>query len=54
MSHNSKCHLHIPQLQKGIYVLNLIVQGILEKRSEKKGPQRNIQNPNTSNNGIKI
>jgi hypothetical protein len=44
---NPKCHLHIPQPWKGIYVLNIIVQGLLETRkSEGKGPQRNTQNLN--------
>jgi len=46
MSENPKCHLHIPQPRKGIYVLNIIVQNLLKKRkSERKGPQRNTQNP---------
>jgi hypothetical protein len=31
---NSKCHMHISQLKKGIYVLNIIVQNILKKRYE--------------------
>ncbi len=54
MSENPKCHLHIPQLRKGIYVLNIIVQGLLEKRkSEGKGPQRNTQNPNAPIKGTK-
>jgi hypothetical protein len=36
----------------GIYVLNIIVQNILEnKRNEGKGPQRNTQNPNAPNKG---
>jgi hypothetical protein len=29
---NPKCHLHIPNLGKGIYVLNIIIQNILEKK----------------------
>jgi hypothetical protein len=29
---NPKCHLHIPNLGKGIYVLNVIIQNILEKK----------------------
>jgi hypothetical protein len=32
MSENPKCHLHIPQPRKGIYVLNIIIQNILDKR----------------------
>jgi hypothetical protein len=32
MNENPKCHLHISQLRKGIYVLNTIVQNILKKR----------------------
>ncbi len=28
---NPKYHLHIPQLKKGIYVLNIIIQNILKK-----------------------
>jgi hypothetical protein len=51
---NPKCHLHIPQLRKNIYVLNSIVQDILEKRkNERKGPQSNTQNPNALNRGAK-
>jgi hypothetical protein len=47
MNENFKCHPHIPQLRKGIYVLNIIIQNLLEKRrSEGKGPRRNTQNPN--------
>jgi len=39
MNDNSKCHLYIPQLKKDIYVLNIIIQGLLEKRRcEGKGP----------------
>jgi hypothetical protein len=42
MSENPKYHLHIPQPRKGIYVLNIIIQNILEKiRNEGKGPQSN-------------
>jgi hypothetical protein len=53
---NPKCHLHIPQPRKGIYVLNIIVQGLVEKKkkSEGKGPQRNTQNPNAPIRGPKI
>jgi hypothetical protein len=41
MNENPKCHLHIPQPKKGIYVLNIIIQSLLEKRrNEGKGPQR--------------
>ncbi len=54
MNENPKCHLHIPQPRKGIYVLNIIVQGLLEeKRSEGKGPQRNTQKPNVPIRGTK-
>jgi hypothetical protein len=35
-SENPKCHLHIPQFKKGIHVLNIIVQGILEKKDVKE------------------
>jgi len=53
-SENPKCHLHIPQPRRGIYVLNIIVQGLLDKkRSEGKGPQRNTQNPNGPIRGTK-
>ncbi len=31
MSENFKYHMHIPQLKKGIYVMNIIIQNILEK-----------------------
>jgi hypothetical protein len=37
MSENPKCHLHIPQPMKGIYVLNIIIQNIMDKRNEVKG-----------------
>jgi hypothetical protein len=37
---NLECHLHIPQLKKGIHVLNIIIQGLLKKkRCEKKDPK---------------
>jgi hypothetical protein len=36
MSENPKCHLHIPQLKKGIYVLNIIIQSLLEKRRNER------------------
>jgi hypothetical protein len=35
-SDNPKCPLHIPQPRKGIYVLNIIVQGLLEKKEMKE------------------
>jgi hypothetical protein len=51
---NPKCHLHIPQHRKGIYVLNTIIQSIFEKRGcEGKGSQRNTQNPNAFDKGTK-
>ncbi len=51
---NPKCHLHIPQPRKGIYVLKIIVQNIMEKRkNERKGPQNNTQNPNALDRGAK-
>jgi hypothetical protein len=41
-------NLHIPQPKKNIYVLNIIIQNILEKIGcEGNGPQRNTQNLNT-------
>jgi hypothetical protein len=47
MNENPKCHLHIPQPRKGIYVLNIVVQNIsMEKKNEWKRPQRNTQNLN--------
>jgi len=53
MNENPKCHLHIPQSRKGIYVLNIIIQNILDKRrSEGKGPQGNTQNLNAPSRGI--
>jgi len=46
MNENFKCHPHIPQPRKGIYVLNIIIQNLLKKRrNEGKGLQRNTQNP---------
>jgi hypothetical protein len=52
MSENPKCHLHIPNLGK-VYVLNIIVQGIMEKNvCEGKGSQGNTQNVNAPNRGI--
>jgi hypothetical protein len=30
-----------PSLRIGIYVLNIIIQNILEKKNERKGPQNN-------------
>ncbi len=35
-SENPRCHLHIPQLKKNIYVLNIIVQKIMEKKEMKE------------------
>jgi hypothetical protein len=53
-SENPKCHMHIPQSRKNIYVLNIIIQNIPEKKkNEKKGHQRNTQNPNATNKGTK-
>jgi hypothetical protein len=53
MNENPKCHLHIPQLLKNIYMLNIIIQGILEKRRcERKGSKGNTQNPNAPSRGI--
>jgi hypothetical protein len=53
---NLKCHLYIPQPKKNIYVLNIIIQNLPEKRrNEGKEPQRNIQNPsNILRMGIEI
>jgi hypothetical protein len=52
-SENPECYLYIPQPTKGIYVLNIIIQNIMEKRrSEGKGPQGNTQNLNAPNRGI--
>ncbi len=41
MNENPKCHLHIPQPRKGIYVLNIIVQNISmgRKKMNKKDPK---------------
>jgi hypothetical protein len=39
MNENPKCHLHIPQLKKGTYVLNIIEK----RRIERKGPQKNTK-----------
>jgi hypothetical protein len=53
MNENFKCRPHIPQHKKNIYVLNIIIQNLLEKRrNEGKGPQRNTQNPNAPSRGI--
>jgi hypothetical protein len=50
---NPKCHLHIPQPKKGINVLNIIVESVLEKKKcERKGSQGNTQNPNAPNRDI--
>ncbi len=35
-SENPKWHVHIPQLRKGIYVLNIIIQGFLEEKKDVK------------------
>jgi len=32
MNESFKCHLHIPQPKKGIYVLNIVIQNILGKK----------------------
>jgi hypothetical protein len=54
MNENLKCHLHIPELKNGIYVLNIIIQNILKKRGcGGKIPQGNTQNTNASNKGTK-
>jgi len=49
MSENPKCHMHIPQFKKNIYVLNIIIQSILEKKgSEKKdtkGTPKTLMSP---------
>jgi len=51
---NPKCHMHIPQPMKGIYVLKIIIYNILDKRkSEGKGPQMNTQNLNALSKGSK-
>jgi hypothetical protein len=43
-----------PQLKKGVYVLNIIVQGTMEKNvCEGKGSQGNTQNVNVHNRGTK-
>jgi len=40
---------------KTIYVLNIIIQSILEERKcERKGSQKNVENPNFPNRGTKI
>ncbi len=41
MNKSFKCHLHIRQPMKGVYVMNIIVQGILEgnKMRRKKIPR---------------
>jgi len=53
ISKNPKCHLHIPQLRNGIYVLNIFVQSSKKKRCEEKGSQGNTQNPKAPNMGYK-
>jgi hypothetical protein len=53
MNENLKCHLHIPQPKKGIYVLNIIAQNILENKKWKKRTQRNTQNFNAPSKGTK-
>ncbi len=57
---NPKCHMHIPQSKKNIYVLNIIIQSILEKKKMKKKdtkgtpktlmPPIGVQKPNGSKN----
>jgi hypothetical protein len=43
-----------PQLMKGIYVLSIIVQGIMEENiCEGKGSQGNTQNVNAPNRDTK-
>ncbi len=45
MNENPKCHMYIPQPRKGTYVLNIMIQSLLEKkRNEGKGPQRKLSN----------
>ncbi len=45
MNENPKCHMYIPQPRKGTYVLNIMIQSLLEKkRNEGKGPQRKPSN----------
>ncbi len=41
-SENPKYHLHIPQLKKGIYVLNIIIENTLKKIKnwKKRDPER--------------
>jgi hypothetical protein len=39
MNENPKCHMHIPQLRKGIYVLNIIVQTSCKKGVKEKDPK---------------
>jgi hypothetical protein len=54
MNESPKKHLHIPQSKKGIYVLNIVVQNILEKRRcGGNGSQGNIQNPNAPDDDTK-
>jgi hypothetical protein len=36
ISENPKYNLHISQLKKGIYVLNIIIQSLLEKRKNER------------------
>jgi len=53
MNENFKCHPHIPQPRKGIYVLNIIIQNLLEKRrNEGKGTSKEHQKPYASSRGI--
>jgi hypothetical protein len=51
-SKNPKWHLHIPQLRKGIYVLNIFVQGLEKRKCEEKGSQGNTQNLKAPNRDI--
>jgi hypothetical protein len=41
-SENPNCHMYIPQSRNNIYVLNIIIQNILDKKKLKKGtPKEN-------------
>jgi hypothetical protein len=42
---NFECHLHIPQFRKGICVLNIIIQVIMEKKKiwNKKTPREHLK-----------
>jgi hypothetical protein len=45
MNGNPKCHLHIPKPRRGIYVLNIIIQGILEKEDVKEMDPKGTPKP---------